>query len=103
MKQTRRLIGDVKVKGFAFPRRGHDLSLVDAIANALWRVENAWPERTFREILDYVQKLTGSNLEQAAIRGAIYSREDLFEKVPDKAPVKYRLTKAARSGPSRSY
>jgi len=82
------------------PRGEYSVSLLDALFQALWKDANdlAWPERSFREIGDAAEKKLGRSLHPASIRGTVYRRADLFERVgSEKGGLKWRLTKKARN------
>lgn len=75
------------------------MSLIDALVRLLWAnpKTGVWPERSLGEIYASASKLLGRKVNDAGIRGAIYSRPDLFERVEGDTS-KWRLTNAVKAG-----
>ena len=79
------------------PGRKGGLSVVDALARALWHESGVWPSRTIRELKDLISIMLRYDVPSSTVRSELYRHKDVFErKKSDGGPVTYQLTKTAR-------
>lgn len=67
---------------FAKSRRGHSVSVLDAIVQSLWRTSSRaqWPQLTFSEITQRASGIVSYEVKAPAVRGYMYRRPELFER-----------------------
>jgi len=75
--------------------------MLDAIVQSLWMKPNiggGWPVLSFGDISKEASRILGRQLNEAVVRGCIYRREDLFDRVQSEnsGGVKWRLNKKVR-------
>jgi len=82
------------------PRGDYSISVLDAIFQVLSKENKAqaWPEKSFPQIAVEVSKKIGRQVQQPPIRGMVYRRTDLFERVGERkgSGVRWRLSKKGR-------
>ena len=85
---------------FAKGRRGNAVSLLDAIVQSMWRSgsRSDWPSLTFGEITERASAILGYPVKSPAVRGYVYRRLELFERVDGSSQVRWRLSDKARDG-----
>lgn len=84
---------------FAKSRRGNTVSVLDAIVQAMWpaspRVE--WPSLTFGEIRQRASTIVGYEVKAPAVRGYVYRRPELFERLEVDSQIRWRLSDSVRA------
>jgi hypothetical protein len=83
---------------FARSRRGHSVSLLDGIVQALWRSgpRTTWPSLSFGELTERASVIVGYEVKGPTVRSYVYRRPDLFERADDTPAVRWRLTREAK-------
>jgi hypothetical protein len=87
------------IPSFAKSRRGNTVSVLDAIVQAMWPSgpRSDWPNLTFGELTQRASTIVGYEVKAPAVRGYVYRRPDLFERLEVGSQVRWRLSSKVRT------